>query len=113
MGMSYQFCGSASYPRFGKELLGIAAVFGGVETAHPRGDDEPWFVFPEGTNETLVEWFNDIYGDKKWPFGFTAEETAEVWKCVSEHPEIREISGQIWEELKICVDCGVGWSITH
>lgn len=34
MGMDYQYAGSASYPRFDRELCEIVKVFGGIETAH-------------------------------------------------------------------------------
>lgn len=34
MGMDYQYAGSASYPRFDRELCEVAKVFGGIETAH-------------------------------------------------------------------------------
>ena len=96
MGMDYQYAGSASYPRFDRELCEVAKVFGGIETAHlkerreteserPLGywfgflssDDskEQKFSFPEGTNDILVKWFNDIYSES-----FTPEETKIVWK---------------------------------
>ena len=32
MGMSYEYAGSASYPRFDEEVCAVAAVFGGVKT---------------------------------------------------------------------------------
>ena len=74
MGMSYEYAGSASYPRFDEEVCAVAAVFGGVKTkdlkqrekAAPKGtlnwwfgsyisDDpnKPRFIFPNGTNEPL------------------------------------------------------------
>lgn len=127
MGMDYQYAGSASYPRFDRELCDVAKVFGGIKTEHlkerertenerPCGywfgflssDDskEPKFVFPEGTDNILVKWFNDIYGY------FTLEETEQVWKCISEHPEIKEISYQIWHELQDLVECEEFWCIS-
>ena len=66
---------------------------------------EPKFAFPKDTNETLVKWFNNIYDD------LTAEETEQIWKCVSAHPKIEEISYQIWQELNELVEYGEGWSI--
>lgn len=121
MGMDYQYAGSANYPRFDRELCEVAKVFGGIETAHlkerketeserPLGywfgflssDDskEQKFIFPEGTNDILVKWFNDIYSEN-----FTPEETKIVWENVSKHPEIKEISYQIWYELEaLCED---------
>ena len=102
MGMDYSWAGSASYPRFDRELCAVSEVFGGIKTEHlknrentenerPFGywfgflssDDanEKKFIFPEETNETLVKWFNDIYGD------FNSEETKAIWEEISKHPE--------------------------
>lgn len=127
MGMDYSWSGSASYPRFDKELCAVAEVFGGIQTEHlkerkatenerPFGywfgflssDDsnEAKFIFPEGTNEILVRWFNNIYGD------FTVEETKTVWEHISKHAEIEEISLQIWHELKVCDEVNDAWYIT-
>ena len=126
MGMDYQYAGSASYPRFDEELCLVAEIFGGVKTEHlknrmktekdrPLGywfgflssdnSNEDKFVFPKKINSTLVKWFNNIYED------FTEKETAIVWKSISEHQEIKDISSQIWNELESLVDCGKGWSI--
>ena len=126
MGMDYCWSGSASYPRFDRELCAVAEVFGGIKTEHlkeregtenkkPFGywfgflssDDsnKVKFVFPEGTNEVLVRWFNDIYGD------FTEEETKTIWEQIFKHPEIEEVSDQIWNELKICCELNVAWYI--
>jgi hypothetical protein len=126
MGMNYQYAGSASYPRFDRELCAVAEVFGGIKTEHlkeretteserPFGyffgflnsddSDLPKFVFPEGTNEVLIKWFNDIYGD------FNKEETKIVWEHISTHPEIKEISNQIWNELKQLVKWNESWFI--
>lgn len=127
MGMDYCWSGSASYPRFDRELCAVAEVFGGIKTEHlkereateserPCGywfgflssDDsnEAKFVFPNGTNETLVKWFNNIYGD------FTVEETKTVWEHISKHTDIEEISSQIWNELKVCNELNDIWYIT-
>lgn len=126
MGMDYQYAGSSSYPRFDRELCSIAEVFGGVKTEHlkerektenerPFGywfgflssdnSDLPKFIFPEGTNDILVKWFNNIYDD------FTEEDTKIVWQHISKHPEIEEISSQIWSELAELVEYDEGWSI--
>ena len=115
MGMDYRYAGSASYPRFDKELCEVAAVFGGMLTEElkkkkektPEGSLGHWFgvisselpetekfVFPETTNVVLVKWFNNIYGT------FTEKETKEIWELIYQHPEIQEISSQIWNELK-------------
>lgn len=100
MGMDYSYAGSASYSRFDEELCAIAEVLGGVLTEQTK------FVFPEGTNETIVKWFNNIYGDD-----FTVEETKTIWEYISKHPEIDEISHQIWYELKTCVELNDAWCI--
>ena len=127
MGMDYQYAGSASYPRFDRELCEVAKVLGGIETAHlkerketenerPLGywfgflssDDskEQKFIFPEGTNDILVKWFNDIYSES-----FTLEETKTVWENVSKHPEIKEISNQIWYELEALCEDNEAWKL--
>lgn len=126
MGMDYSWSGSASYPRFDKELCAVAEVFGGIKTEHlkereatenerPCGywfgflssdySDKEKFVFPNGTNKTLVKWFNNIYGD------FTMEETKIVWEHISKHTEIEEISRQIWNELETCIEIDDAWDI--
>ena len=128
MGMDYQWSGSASYPRFDRELCAVAEVFGGIKTEHLKnreaaeherplgywfgflssdGSNEPKFVFPTGTNETLVKWFNNPYGED-----FTNEETTVVWKQIAEHPEIAEISWQIWHELDMLAQNNESWYIT-
>ena len=127
MGMDYSWAGSASYPRFDRELCAVAEVFGGIKTEHlkeresteherPCGywfgflssdhSDKPKFVFPEGTNETLVRWFNNIYKDD-----FTVEETKTIWEHISKHTEIKEISEQIWYELEMLNKYDESWEI--
>ena len=126
MGMDFSYAGSASYPRFDRELCAVAEVFGGIKTEHlierettenerPFGywfgflssddSDKPKFVFPKETNETLVKWFNNIYEY------FTISETKTIWELVSQHSEIKEISSQIWTELEECVEYETGWEI--
>ena len=128
MGMDYKYAGSASYPRFDRELCAVAEIFGGVKTEHLKerertenerplgywfgflssdGSNEPKFVFPEGTNDVLVKWFNNPYNED-----FTEEETRAVWEHVSKYPEIEEVSYQIWHELKTLVELEDGWCIT-
>lgn len=127
MGMDYQYAGSASYPRFDEELCEVAKIFGGVETAHlkerreteserPLGhwfgflssddSEEPKFIFPEGTDSVLIKWFNDVYNRN-----FTTEETRIVWENISKHPEIENISSQIWDELKVLYEENESWEI--
>ena len=126
MGMDYQYAGSASYPRFDRELCSIAEIFGGIKTEHLKEREEtenerpfgywfgflssdssdlPKFVFLKKTNEVLVKWFNNIYED------FNEEETKIVWQHISTHPEIKEISSQIWYELEMLVEMNESWSI--
>lgn len=126
MGMDYQWQGSSSYPRFDRELCAIAAIFGGIKTDHLKEresteGDRPFgywfgflssddqtsakFIFPNGTDEILVKWFNNPYGD------FTVEETKIIWENVSKHPEIQDISDQIWGELEALVEFEQEWDI--
>ena len=128
MGMDYKYAGSASYPRFDRELCAVAEVFGGIKTEHLKereatendrplgywfgflssdGSDEPKFVFPEGTNEVLVRWFNDPYNED-----FTEDETATIWAQISQHPEIHEISWQIWDELETLAKLEDCWHLS-
>ena len=126
MGMDFSYAGSASYPRFDRELCAVAEVFGGIKTEHltereatenerlfgywfgflsSDNSNKPKFIFPEDVNKTLVKWFNNIYEY------FTISETKIIWYLVSQHPEIKEISYQIWTELKECVEYETGWQI--
>ena len=126
MGMDYQYAGSASYPRFDRELCSVVEVFGGVKTEHLKEREEtegerpfgywfgfmssdnssvPKFTFPKGANEVLVKWFNNIYDD------LSVEDTKIVWEHISAHPEVKEISDQLWYELKMLVKYNEGWSI--
>ena len=104
MGMDYGYAGSATYSRFFNELRAVANVFGGIETENLQER----FVFPKGTNEILVRWFNNIYGED-----FTVEETKVVWECVLQHPEIKNISRQIWCELEMLDLEEEAWYITR
>ena len=64
------------------------------------------FIFPDGTNEVLIKWFNDIYRED-----FTSEETKIVWENISKHTEIKEISSQIWGELKTLCEYNEAWKV--
>lgn len=128
MGMDYRYAGSASYPRYEEEIVAVAMVFGGRETKDiqdyhekclheplgywfgymfPKGDEDiPKFAFPEGTPEIIMKWLDHPYDD------LTPEETKAIWKIVESHPEIQEISSQIWSELKQLVYYDEGWEIS-
>ena len=127
MGMNYEYAGSASHPIFDREICSVVEIFGGTKTEHlkeremtenerPFGywfgfmssddSDAPKFLFPEGTNEILIKWFNNLYD------GLSAEETKIVWEHISRHPEIKEISDQLWHELEMLVENDEGWSIS-
>lgn len=126
MGMCYMWSGSASYPRFDRELCAVAEVFGGVKSDHLKAREstenerplghwfgflssdfskEQKFLFPAGTNEVLVRWFNDIYGD------FTTKETQTVADLIFQHNEIKDLSHQIWNELHTCKKLNESWNI--
>ena len=111
MGMSYEYAGGASYPRFNEEVCAVAAVFGGVKTkdlkqrekAAPKGTLN--FMFPDGANETIIKWLNNIYEPR------TVEETKEIWKHICIRHEIKDISSQIWNELRERYLRDEGWEI--
>lgn len=126
MGMEYTWAGSASYPRFDRELCAVAEIFGGVKTEHLKNREdtensrpfgywfgflssdntnEPKFSFPKETDEILTKWFNNIYGN------MSVKDTTHIWQLVAAHPEIKEISRQLWEELEACVETNTGWKI--
>ena len=116
--MDYQYAGSASYPRFSEELANVAKLFGGVRTnevREPTYNKDEWighkqyceqFVFPEGTDEILVRWFNDIYSDN-----FSVDDTKHIFCIISRHPEIKKISSQIFDELKSLCEYEDRWFI--
>lgn len=128
MGMDYQYAGSASYPRFDREIKEIVSLFGGQESVElqKRKDTENdrsfgyWFgymssaqlnmekyMFPKNVNPTIVKWFNNLYDDN-----FTKEETAIVFNELSKYKnEIEEISSQLLYELECLVKNGESWYI--
>lgn len=105
MGIDYRFSGSASYPRFDREMEAIAKIFGGERPILKDGQTNlipREYSFPENINPTIKKWLNYPYNDD-----FSSEDTREIWEEISKHPEIREISDQIWDELETLV--GIGW----
>lgn len=126
MGMDYKYAGSASYPRFDREVCELVKLFGGKESKQlkERRDNEIegsisyWFgfmsgdntikerfVFPSGTPAVLVKWFNNLYDP------LSVEETREVWSFLKEKEEAEKISLQICHELKTLVELDEGWEI--
>lgn len=105
MGMDYTYAGSASYDRFYEELAKVADVFCGKRIKTEKGEPLK-FTFQKDTNETLVNWFNNSFGE-----GFTYEDTLIVWKIISHNNLIKNISPQIWRELEGCVNNHTGWDI--
>lgn len=126
MGMSYEYAGSASYPRFDEEVCAVAAVFGGVKTKELEkrqesmrkdtfdywfghyisgNENEERFAFSEDANEVVAKWLNNIYEPR------TAAETKEIWDNVRVNYEIKDISSQIWNELKERYLRDEGWEI--
>lgn len=105
MGMDYTYAGSASYDRFEEELTKVADVFCGKRIKTEEGEPLK-FTFPKDTNETLVNWFNNSFGE--W---FTYEDTFIVWQIISHNNLIKNISPQIWRELEGCVNNHTGWDI--
>ena len=85
MGMSYEYAGSASYPRFDEEVCAVVAVFGGVKTEKLKNREK---AAPKGT---LNWWFGSYISD--------------------DPNKPRVISDQIWEELKKRVHYDEGWEI--
>lgn len=115
MGVDFTWGGSASYPRYYEEVQKIATqCFGAVLNAqfvkdeqkveksllnpeymfgsvHERDDK---FTFPEGTPEEVVKFCQKPVGE--------FYDAKKLWEAFQVHPEIEEISYQIWEEVKAC-----------
>ena len=119
MGVCFPFGGSASYPRYYDEIQQIATqCFGAVlnpqfvqdeqkvqksllnpeymfGTVHERSDK---FTFPEGTPEEVVKLcqkpVDEFYDAKK------------LWEAFQKHPEIEEISDDIWNAVRNCAEYG-------
>lgn len=122
MGMDYQYSGSASYPRFERELRELAKIFGGKECkskidkevlgnryGYPNNfyDEKERFEFPVGTNSVLVKWFNHPYG-----LDWTREETKIIYEELCEYEEdAKEASSDIMHEFQCLVDNNEAWYI--
>ena len=103
MGMDYVWSGSASYPRFDKELGKVAEILGAQVRKTSQGIQ--YYKYYEPILDIVVGWLNQPFND------LTEEETKIVWEAVRQHPEIEEISWQIWNELEKCVALETGWHI--
>ena len=103
MGMDFCWSGSASYRRFLKEMGEIAKVFGAQVRETTEGVQ--YYVYHEPIPEVVVDWLDCPYDY------FSPQRTKKIWEAVRQHPEIEEISWQIWNELKTCVEFEDGWYI--
>ena len=127
MGMDYSFAGTASYPRFDRELCALAKACGGMlsnelqerKDSISEGSISHWFgfmsgtdkidvkfVFPPETDERLVHWFNNVYND------FSVADTAHIAKIILAVENVEDISYQICYELKMCWQLSAGWHIS-
>jgi len=124
MGVDFQWGGSASYPRYYEEVEAIATkcfgatlnpqfvedekkvtkslinptyMFGKV---HERNDK---FIFPDGTPEVIVEFCQKPVNK--------FHDARALWKVFKQHPEIEEISWQIWNEVETCARFGEDYHV--
>lgn len=119
MGVDFTWEGSASYPRYYDEVEQIAVkCFGAKLTeqfvedsgkvqksilnpsymfgeVHERDDK---FIFPESTPEVILQFCRK-------PVGEFYDATL-LWQAFQTHPEIEEISPQIWNEVQQCAEFG-------
>ena len=135
MGMDYEYSGSASYPRFEREVCEISKLFGGVESEeleklkdinqkqwdncgsftdlinHGFGffhnvDGDSKIVFPHDTDPVIIKFANNPYKD------LTVEETAKLYELFTEYKEeIENISYQMYHELESRFIRKEGWHI--
>lgn len=115
MGVDFKWGGSASYPRYYKEVEEIATKCFGAKLTEQFVKDESKvtksllnptymfgevnerddkFIFPEGTPDIIVRFCKKPVEE---PYDAKA-----LWEEFSKHPEIQEISDQIWDEVKTC-----------
>lgn len=127
MGMDYQYAGSASYPRFNRELECVVKIFGGVLKAEiqekikevPEGTIDWWFgkpltddegekyIFPEEMSSTFMKWVNHPYDD------LSLEETKEIYEILLTHQrEVENVSIQIMQEFDYLVNYDEYWHIS-
>lgn len=117
MGMDYQYCGSASYPRFNDEVKAIVELFGGQLNMYRKTQEKCTMVeyfmekplkykFPHNFPFALKKWANDPYGK------FTVKETKKIYKVLlAKAEEVKNISYQILEEFRCCVQDNCAWNI--
>ena len=124
MGVDFFFSGSASYPRYYEEVEKIAVqcfgatlsnkfikdekkveksvlnpeyMFGSVHDRHDK------FIFPKETPKIIVEFCRE-------PVGKSYNST-ELWEIFQQHPEIENISHQIWDEVKYSAEDGYPYEV--
>lgn len=124
MGVDFFFSGSASYPRYYEEVEKIAVqcfgatlnnkfvkaekkveksllnpeyMFGSVHDRHDK------FIFPKETPKIIVEFCREPVGKNY--------NSRELWKVFQQHPEIEDISFQIWNEVKVSAECGCSYEV--
>lgn len=125
MGMDYLFNGSASYPRFNKELTAVVSLFGGYvleelkkkQEETPEGSIDWWFgkpmsdadekfVFKDEVPEIFKKWANHPYDD------FTFDETKEIFKLLETKADaVKEASEQMYHEFELLIACECAWMI--
>lgn len=106
MGMDYRFVGSASYPRFNKEITAIAELFGGTLKEDIQEDTTEIFIFKDNISKAFQKWVNTPYEMLNY------QETEEVYNILqTKREQIIEISPQIVKEFDIIMECGTVWDI--
>ena len=118
MGMAYKYGSSASYPRFNNEVKQIVELFGGwmITNRKPKEQctmveyfmEEPLkYHFLKNTPFVFKKWANDPFGE------FTVKETKKIYDFLkTKWRKVKEISPQIADEFKCCVEYNDYWEIT-
>ena len=127
MGMDYQYSGSASYPRFEKEIEAVAGILGAEPTdaldvlksiaaKEPLGywfgclqgaqPGDKVFAVPDAYPESVSKWINHPYEPR------TPAETAEIWETIRSRPDIEGAAFQLWNEFRLLAERGEGWEIS-
>ena len=111
MGMDYIWAGTASYPRFRKEMQEVIAIFGGIpkeqitENKSSSNSDE-WYTFTQDVPIAFKKWANHPYEDLDF------NETDIVYNVLnSKRNEVMKVSSQIMEEFDSLHQFGDYWHI--